>query len=41
MRYQKEIEEIFKISEEFGSKVLNKHVLGASYREGIGRKVLA
>ena len=41
MRYQKEIEEFSKISEEFGSKVLTKYVLGASYREGIGRKDLA
>ena len=41
MRYQKEIEEIFKISEEFGSKVLNKNVLRESYVEGIGRKDLA
>ena len=41
MRYQKEIEEIFKISEEFGSKVLTKYVLGASYVEGIGRRNLA
>ena len=36
MRYQKEIEEILKISEEFGSKVLNKYtVLQAIYGEGI------
>ena len=41
MRYQKEIEEIFKNSKEFGSKVLNKNVLGASYVEGIGRRDLA
>ena len=41
MRYQKEIEAFFKISEEFGSKVLTKYVLGASYREGIGRMDLA
>ena len=41
MRYQKEIEEFSKILEEFGSKVLTKYVLGASYREGIGRKDLA
>ena len=41
MRYQKEIEEIFKFSEEFGSKVLNKNVFGGSYREGIGRRDLA
>ena len=41
MRYQKEIEEIFKISEVFGSKVLSKNVLGTSYVEGVGRRDLA
>ena len=36
MRYQNEIEEIFKISEEFGSKILNKYyVLQAIYGERI------
>ena len=36
MRYQNEIEEIFKISEEFGSKILNKYyVLKAIYAEGL------
>ena len=36
MRYQNEIEEILKISEEFGSKILNKYyVLQAIYGEGI------
>ena len=41
MRYQKEIEAIFKISEEFGSKVLTKYVLGAGYVERVGRRDLA
>ena len=41
MRYQKEIEAIFKISEEFCSKVLTKNVLGAGYVEGVGRRDLA
>ena len=36
MRYQNEIEEIFKISKEFGSTILNKcYVLQAIYQEGI------
>ena len=36
MRYQNEIEEILKNSEEFGSKILNKYyVLQAIYGEGI------
>ena len=35
VRYQNEIEEIFKISEEFGSKIKNKYtVLQAIYRGG-------
>ena len=34
MRYQNEIEEILRISEEFGSKIKNKYiVLQAIYRE--------
>ena len=41
MRYQKEIESIFKISEEFGSKVLTKNVPGAGYVERVGRRDLA
>ena len=41
MIYQKEIEAIFKISEEFASKVLTKNVLGAGYVEGVGRRDLA
>ena len=36
MRYQNETEEIFKISEEFGSKIINKYtVLQTIYGEGI------
>ena len=36
MRYQNEIEEILKFSEEFGSKIFKKHyVLQVIYREGI------
>ena len=41
MRCQKEIEAIFKFSEEFGSKVLTKNVLGTGYVEGVGRRDLA
>ena len=41
MRYQEEIEAIFKISEVFGSKVLSKNVLGTNYVEGVGRRDLA
>ena len=41
MRYQKEIEAIFKISEEFGGKVLTQNVLGAGYVETVGRRDLA
>ena len=41
MRYQKEIEEISKISKVFCSEVLSKNVLGASYVERVGRKDLA
>ena len=35
MRYQSELEEILKVSEEFGSKIKNKYntVLQAIYRE--------
>ena len=41
MRYQIEIKAILKISEEFGSKVLTKNVLGAGYVEGVERRDLA
>ena len=40
MRYQKEIEAILKISEEFGSKVLTQNVFGAGYAETVGRRDL-
>ena len=40
MRYQNEIEEILKISEEFGNKMLNKYyVLQAIYGEGIWKNM--
>ena len=40
MRYQNEIEEILKISEEFGSKILNKYlVLQAIYGEAFEKTI--